>query len=130
MQGFALSEWNKAVNYFDQMRKLGATRKSHIATYGYSIKNAYHALRLLEECHELLETGSISFPRPNADYLRKVRCGEVEVDEIKDRYQKLDASIPDTLAKSKLQEKIDKAQIDLMYYRIIKSCIKDFYERR
>lgn len=120
MQGFAFGEWKKAVDYFEQMRKLGAQRKEHIASFGYSIKNAYHAVRLLEECIELLQTGSITFPRPNADFLRKVRHGEIPVEEVKARYQALDAQVPVELEKSKIPESVDKEKLDELYYECIK----------
>lgn len=119
MQGFAFGEWKKAVDYFEQMRKLGAQRKEHIASFGYSIKNAYHAIRLLEECIELLQTGTITFPRPNADFLRKVRHGEITVEEVKARYQSLDAQVPVELEKSNIPEFVDKDKLDNLYYDCI-----------
>lgn len=119
MQGFAFGEWKKAVDYFEQMRKLGAQRKEHIATHGYSIKNAYHAVRLLEECIELLQTGTITFPRPNADFLRKIRHGEVDVEVVKARYEELYAQVPGELEKSSIPEDVDKEKLDNLYYDII-----------
>jgi len=121
MSGFALSEWNKAVNYFDQMRKLGAQRKEHIAAFGYSIKNAYHAIRLLEECIEFLETGDITFPRPNADYLRKIRHGEIGVEEVTARWSELDAQVPLAKEKSPLPDSLDADKINDLYF----SCIRE-----
>ena len=126
MQRFALSEWKKAVEYHDQMRKLGAQRKGHIAEFGYSIKNAYHAIRLLEECIELLETGSITFPRPNADFLRKIRHGQAAVEEVEARWNELDKSIPDVLAKSTIPDDIDKEKTDALYYTLISGNLVDF----
>jgi hypothetical protein len=126
MQGFALGEWKKAVDYFEQMRKLGAQRKEHIASFGYSVKNAYHAVRLLEECIELLQTGTITFPRPNADFLRKVRHGEIPVEEVKARYQALDAQVPVELEKSKIPESVDKEKLDKLYYECIKTKMVGF----
>jgi len=119
MQGFAFGEWKKAVDYFEQMRKLGAQRKEHIVAYGYSIKNAYHAVRLLEECIELLQTGTITFPRPNADFLRQVRHGEIPVEVVKARYEELDAQVPIELEKSSIPEDVEKDKLDDLYYDII-----------
>ena len=119
IQGFALSEWKKAVEFHENTRKLGAQRKEHIAEHGYSIKNAYHAIRLLEECIELLETGSITFPRPNADFLRQVRHGEIEEAELKEIWTKLDSQIPELLEKSPLPENTDRGKLDELYYEMI-----------
>ncbi len=126
MQGFAFGEWKKAVDYFDQIRKLGAKRKEDIASFGYSIKNAYHAVRLLETCIELLQTGHIIFPRPNANFLRQIRNGEVEVEEIKEIYARLDKQVFIELENSPLQEKTNKDKIDKLYYQIIENKLKQF----
>lgn len=126
MQGFALSEWKKAVEYHEHTRKLGAQRKGHIEEFGYSVKNAYHAIRLLEECIEFLETGSITFPRPNADFLRKVRHGEVSLEEVEARWKELDESIPAATAKSTIPEDIDKEKMDALYYSLISTKLVGF----
>jgi predicted nucleotidyltransferase len=129
MQGFAYGEWKKAVDYFEQMRKLGAQRKGHIEVYGYSVKNAYHAIRLLEECIELLQTGTITFPRPNADFLRQVRHGEIDVEVVKARYLELDAMVPVELEKSSIPALTDKEALDDLYYNIIREKITNFLGR-
>lgn len=130
VKGFAFGEWKKAVDYFEQMRKLGASRKAQIAEHGYSIKNAYHAVRLLEECIEFLETGTITFPRPNADYLKKIRNGEIPVEEVKERYTELEAKSVEAEAKSTIPEDVDKEKIDKLYYDIVGPIIARWgYER-
>lgn len=126
MQGFAFGEWKKAVDYFEQMRKLGAQRKEHIATFGYSIKNAYHAVRLLEECIELLQTGSITFPRPNADFLRQIRHGKVDVEVVKARYEELDRQVPEELTKSNIPEDVDREKLDELFYNVIAEKMHNF----
>jgi RNA repair pathway DNA polymerase beta family len=39
-------------------------------------KSLYHAIRISQECVELLKTGTILQPRPNAEFLKKVRLGQ------------------------------------------------------
>jgi hypothetical protein len=120
MRGFAGSEWKKAVDYFEQMRKLGAQRKGHIQEFGYSIKNAYHAIRLLEECIELLETGTITFPRPNGDYLRKIRHGEIPVEEVTAHYEALDKHVEFAISASTLPQDADREKLDNLFFEMIK----------
>jgi predicted nucleotidyltransferase len=43
--------------------------------YGYDTKNAMHLVRLLQQGEELLETGNLTLPRPNAKQLLEVRNG-------------------------------------------------------
>ncbi len=128
MQGFALSEWKKAVEFHDHLRKLGSQRKEHIAVHGYSIKNAYHAIRLLEECIELLKTGTITFPRPNADFLRQVRHGLIEESKLKEIWESLDKQIPDLIASSSLPEDVDRDKLDNLYYTVVREKLVSFME--
>ena len=43
---------------------------------GLDLKAQYHTIRICEEAIELLTTGNITFPRPEADTLMKIRNGE------------------------------------------------------
>lgn len=40
---------------------------------GYDWKSLYHAYRLISEAEEFLHTGNITLPRPDADFLLKIR---------------------------------------------------------
>lgn len=59
-------------------------RPELVALHGYDTKFAMHALRLGVQGAELLTTGRITLPvpEPDGDYLRAVRRGEVELDEV------------------------------------------------
>lgn len=50
--------------------------------FGYDVKAGMHAVRLLGECIELMNTGEITLPRPNRDLLIKVRTGEWSLDRL------------------------------------------------
>lgn len=51
--------------------------KRHILEekYGYDTKHGSHIVRLLDQGRELLLTGNLIFPRPNADLLKQIRNG-------------------------------------------------------
>lgn len=51
-------------------------REALIAEHGYDCKAAMHMLRVLGEGVELMKTGVITLPRPEAPYLRDVRNGK------------------------------------------------------
>lgn len=61
--------------------------------YNHDWKAIYHGIRIAEECIELLTTGNITHPRPNADYLIRVRNGEEDfesaVARIKDMVEEI-----------------------------------------
>lgn len=48
---------------------------------GVDWKALSHAIRIVEQVIELSTLGTITFPRPNADYLRRVKAGEVPLDD-------------------------------------------------
>lgn len=54
---------------------------------GADWKAMYHALRIAEQTIELLETGNITFPRPEAPYLLQVRKGERKVEEVSEKVE-------------------------------------------
>jgi predicted nucleotidyltransferase len=74
----------------DQLKRLtGAkgrgkkgTRPEIEIKYGYDVKAAMHALRLLNECKELVSTGYITLPRPEREFLIRVRTGQYSMDQV------------------------------------------------
>ena len=57
--------------------------------YGYDVKAAMHTLRLLYECKELLSEGTITLPRPERDFLIRVRTGKYSMEKVVAMAQKL-----------------------------------------
>lgn len=55
--------------------------KAHLAG-GKDWKALSHAIRVNSEAKELLETSKITFPRPEKDYLLKVKLGQVPFEEV------------------------------------------------
>lgn len=56
-------------------------------------KSLSHAVRVYEQALELLDTGKLTFPRPNANYLRSVKQGLVPLEEVKARLLELDEEV-------------------------------------
>jgi len=52
--------------------------------YGYDTKHASHLFRLVTEAEELLTTGNLTFPRPDAAHLLEIRNGKYTYDELID----------------------------------------------
>ncbi|YCM42035.1 nucleotidyltransferase domain-containing protein [Verrucomicrobiaceae bacterium 227] len=49
---------------------------------GYDSKNLMHTLRLLEQATEIAKEGRIILPRPNADWLKSVKAGGYEYEDL------------------------------------------------
>ena len=69
----------------EQFDKYGARAQAAMDNKGIDRKALYHAVRICNEGIELCETGNITFPRPEADYLLKIRSGEIEYQEIAEK---------------------------------------------
>jgi hypothetical protein len=68
-------------------RKLGAKRKAQIERYGYCTSSACHTIRLLGQLKELMDTGRLTFPRPDADMLSMIKNGELSLEEVSKIYE-------------------------------------------
>lgn len=88
-------------------RNLGERRKKDVDKCGYSVKNAYHAIRLLDQGIELMETGFLTFPRPNAEELIAIRNGNFSIEDIEKRYNDLDEKLKHSYEKSSLPNKVN-----------------------
>ena len=48
--------------------------------YGFDLKFCGHMFRLIEQGKELLETGKITFPVRNSEFIREIRAGKYDLD--------------------------------------------------
>lgn len=99
--------------------KLGEKRKKQIEQFGYCVSSASHSLRLLEELIELMNTGKITFPRPNAKFLRDIKLGKVSLEEVEDWHTTLSCLAEEAEEKSELSEKPKIKAIHQMYNELI-----------
>jgi predicted nucleotidyltransferase len=121
--GFHFKEFAKAM----KLRLSGGNTGKHgqrpelEAEFGYDVKGAMHMLRVLGEGIEMMRTGEIILPRPEAPFLKDVRNGKhtwEEVNEIAEaRFRILDEQreasfLPDELNRAKISAIITQAQLD------------------
>ncbi|MBD3783869.1 MAG: nucleotidyltransferase domain-containing protein [Micrococcales bacterium] len=94
-------------------------RPELVAVHGYDTKFAMHALRLGVQGVELLTTGRITLPVPEPEraYLRKVRRGEVERDEVVAKVNEGEARLTALRDSSDLPEEPDRAWVDGWLHR-------------
>lgn len=64
------------------IKAYGDRAESAMMSDGKDLKAMYHAVRISNQCIELLQTGSVTFPRPNKDFLMDIRSGKVTYDEV------------------------------------------------
>lgn len=71
---------------------------------GVDWKAVMHAIRITEEALEILQSGNITFPRPNVDLLLDIRNGKVKYDMVMDHFDSLLAAINEESPLSRLPD--------------------------
>jgi predicted nucleotidyltransferase len=69
--------------YKPRLEEYGDRAKQAAKDKGNDLKAIYHAIRIANQAEELLRTGNITLPRPEADLLLKVRKGLLSEQEMK-----------------------------------------------
>ena len=64
--------------------KYGYRTAAAQANSGYEWKSLSHAVRLARQAYELITTGSLVFPRPDADELRAIKLGQVPFEKVEE----------------------------------------------
>lgn len=82
--------------------------------FGYDVKAAMHTLRLLYECKELVSTGNITLPRPERDFLIRVRTGKYSMDDVVKMSRGLVAPCTEAERDSPLPERIDRHAVSML----------------
>jgi len=82
--------------------------------YGYDVKSAMHALRLLYECKELVSEGSITLPRPERDLLIRVRTGKYSMDKVIAMADRLFLECRDATSRSSLPDTPDRSTVSTL----------------
>ena len=75
---------------------------------GVDWKALSHAIRVGQEAVELLTTGSITFPIPNADYILAVKQGRLPYDAVSSKIEDLLVEVEEAAASSSLPDKPDQ----------------------
>ena len=95
-----------------QIDSFGKRAKQAELSGGYDTKAMYHAYRILTEAKEVLATGNITLPRPDADFLLRIRSAEIPYDTIKELILENTQSLKNDIDKSTLRDTPDIAWID------------------
>jgi hypothetical protein len=73
-----------------------------IAEHGYDTKFGYHVVRLLDECHQILEEGDLDLTR-SREHLKAIRRGEWSLEKIVEYFDTKMPILEDLYGKSKLR---------------------------
>ena len=80
--------------------------------FGYDVKAGMHAVRLLGEGVELMQSGYITLPRPNCKELIEVREGAWSLDKLCSKVSALQAELEQAYQNSPLPAKPDRVAVN------------------
>lgn len=122
--------WFKFKGYaYSQLHKMDikkanpeSKRYESIVKYGYDIKFAYHIVRLLDECQQILEFGDLDLQR-NREQLKSIRRGEWTKEEIRNYFFNQEKKLEDIYNKSKIPKSppVDKLK------NLLLNCLEIYY---
>lgn len=92
------------LNNLKELRNKYGTRSQAAAEQGYDFKSLLHAYRLLSEAKEFLLNQKITFPRPDAEFLKTIREGQYEADYFDEITKAIDDLRQNVEPNSKLPE--------------------------
>ncbi len=93
--------------YQHKVEQYGKRIRNTESTSSKDWKSMYHAVRVAREAIELLKTGKLTFPRPEAELLLAIRRGEVPFEEVGNTIQQGLHDVEKAILASDLQEEPD-----------------------
>jgi hypothetical protein len=84
---------------------------------GIDWKALSHAVRVANEALELLTTAHVTFPLPNAEHIRAIKCGSRPYDEVASEIERLLEEVEAASEKSTLRDEADQDFIDALVCR-------------
>ena len=113
------------VNYFSEkiteMEKQFGNRAKASAK-GVDFKALSHAVRVIDEVEELLDVGFITFPLNNRAYIRSIKEGERELEEVMQYIDTKLTVVQEKLEHSNLPEKSDELFMDNLILSFLSFC--------
>ena len=91
--------------------------KAHLAG-GIDWKALSHAVRVNEEALELLNTGYITFPRPEAALLKNIKMGSVPYEQVAEKIEQGLAELTEAHTTSNLRDVPDREWADEFVYEV------------
>ena len=97
-------------------------RKESVRANGYDVKFAYHVVRLLGECEQILTTGDLDLQR-DKEVLKSIRRGEWSIDKVTNYFDLKEKLLEDVYKKSTLRYSPDTVAIK----NLLMHCLEQHY---
>lgn len=116
------------IKYSDVIKKIvnsyGKRTEIAMESGGIDWKALSHAVRVVDQLNELLETGFIHFPLKNAEYIKKVKYAEIPYEDVQQYFTDKIALSNELVKLSALPEQIDPEIFDNFILDVFKQDLK------
>lgn len=107
---------------YKQLFEKCSTRGINAKIKGIDTKFLYHVVRLVDECHQILEEGDLDLTR-SRKHLQAIRRGEWSMDQVTDYFDQKIIVLEELYSKSKLRYTPDEEKIK----QLLIDCIEMHY---
>lgn len=113
----AKREWDQYQNW----KKTRNPKRSELeAKYGYDTKHAYHLVRLIRMCREVLTTGKVIVKRPDREELLSIRNGAWTYDQLMEFAEKEELELNELYLTSNVLPKLpDREKLDQLCISLV-----------
>jgi predicted nucleotidyltransferase len=115
-----IREWGQ---FQDWKRDRNIARSILEEKYGYDTKHAYHLVRLIRMCKEILETGKVIVKRPDREELLFIRNGGWSYDQLIEYAKFVNKQLDEICGKSKIADTPDMNYLNNLCIEIIESML-------
>lgn len=123
-------QYTSAKREFEQYQNWKKTRNPVRAAleekYGYDTKHAYHLVRLIRMCREILTTGKVIVKRPDREELLAIRNGSWTYEQLIEFAEREDIALNELYQVSTALPKTpDKEKLDQLCIRLVEQCLEN-----
>lgn len=115
LKGYAYSQFSKIEN---KTNSSNPKRMLTIEEHGYDTKFAYHVVRLIAECQQILMEHDLDLER-NREILKSIRRGEWTFERLEDYFHVQERTLEEMYANSTLREKPDEPRIKKLLFECL-----------
>ena len=120
LKGYSYSQLSKMKSKNPQK---GSKRYDDVQKHGFDCKFGVHICRLLLQCQYILENCDLQFDRPDVEFLKAIRRGEVEEQKIYSFFDEKEKTLEGLYRTSKLQYSPDEESIK----KVLLECLEMHY---
>lgn len=120
----AKREWDQYQNW---KKERNPARAELEAKFGYDTKHAYHLVRLIRMCREVLTTGKVIVKRPDREELLTIRNGAWSYEKLIDFAESEEKSLNEIYASCNVLPKTcDKKKLDQLCIKLVEKSLSKY----